>query len=304
MKVSISVTSYSWPPGRPLPRQLDDVARRAEDAGVDTVWVADHLLQVDPNAAVEEPMLEAYTTLGFLAALTDRVGLGTMVTSASMRPAALLVKGVTSLDVLTNGRAWLGIGAGYQGVEAAMMGLPFGDTPTRFAQLESAIGLALQMWSGDEGAFPAFPRLAERPIGNPRPVGRPRPRVLIGGMGERRTLPLVARYADACNFFDIPDGGKTLRRKRDALALACAEAGRDAAEVEITLSTRLDPSDDGRQLIERCADLVHLGISHLVLVTKGPWTPELLDTVHHIVAAVDDAPNPTLQHGSSSDAKR
>jgi alkanesulfonate monooxygenase SsuD/methylene tetrahydromethanopterin reductase-like flavin-dependent oxidoreductase (luciferase family) len=304
MKVSISVTSYSWTAGQALTRELRDVAQRAEDAGVDTVWVADHLLQVDPNAALDEPMLEAYATLGFLAALTERVGLGTMVTSASMRPAALLVKAVTSLDVLTDGRAWLGIGAGYQGAEAAMMGLPFDDTPTRFAQLESAIGLALQMWSGDEAAFPAFPRTAERPIANPRPISRPRPRVLIGGMGERRTLPLVARYADACNFFDIPDGGQTLRRKRDALARSCAEVGRDPAEIEVTLSTRLDPGDDGRELVERSADLATLGISHLVLVTRGPWTPDLLDTVQQVIAAVGDVPNPPLQHRRSSHARR
>jgi alkanesulfonate monooxygenase SsuD/methylene tetrahydromethanopterin reductase-like flavin-dependent oxidoreductase (luciferase family) len=302
--MKVSVTSYSWPAGQALGRQLRDVARRAEDAGVDTVWVADHLLQVDPNAELDEPMLEAYTTLGFLAAVTERVGLGTMVTWASMRPAALLVKAVTSLDVLTGGRAWLGIGAGYQGAEAAMMGLPFDDTPTRFAQLESAIRLALHMWSGDETAFPAFPRPAERPIANPRPISRPRPQLLIGGMGERRTLPLVARYADACNFFDIPDGGETLRRKCDALARSCADVGRDPAEVEITLSTRLDPGVDGSELVERSADFAKLRISHLVLVTKGPWAPHLLDTVQQVVAAVGDVPNPPLQHGRSSDARR
>src|SRR5215475_14396044 len=137
MKISLSLTNYSWSDGVTAP--LLDTARQADQAGIDTLWVPDHLLQMDPTATVDEPMLEAYTTLGFLAGATTRVGLGTMVTWAAIRPPALLVKAVTTVDVLSGGRAWLGIGAGYQGDEAAMAGLPFGDTAERFARLEEVL---------------------------------------------------------------------------------------------------------------------------------------------------------------------
>jgi alkanesulfonate monooxygenase SsuD/methylene tetrahydromethanopterin reductase-like flavin-dependent oxidoreductase (luciferase family) len=284
MKISLSVTSYSWPPGTSLPGALRDVARRAEDAGVDTLWVADHLLQMDPHARPDEPMLEGYTTLGFLAAATDRMRLGTMVTWASVRPPALLVKAVTTLDVLSSGRAWLGIGAGYRGDEAAMMGLPFPDTATRFAHVEDAVVLARRMWAGDEAPFPAHGRPLERPIGSPRPVSDPRPGILIGGMGETRTLPLVARYADACNLFDIPDGGATIRRKLDVLARACAAIDRPVGDVEVTVSTRLDAGEGAAELAGRCDALAGLGVGHAVLVSNGPWTTDLIGAVGAVAA--------------------
>jgi len=137
VKLSIAVTNYSWPGGSAeLTPRLLDLARTVDGAGIDTLWVADHVLQMDPNAEIDEPMLEAYTTLGFLAAATRSVNLGTMVTWATIRPPALLVKTVTTLDVLSGGRAWLGVGAGYQADEAAMVGLPFEPTAERFVRLE------------------------------------------------------------------------------------------------------------------------------------------------------------------------
>jgi F420-dependent oxidoreductase-like protein len=273
MKISINITNYSWPSGpAALAASVARTASAAEAAGVDTVWVADHLLQADPTSEPHEPMLEAYTTLGFLAATTDRVRLGTMVTAASVRPAALLVKAVTTLDVLSGGRAWLGVGAGYQADEAAALGLPFPPTSERFERLEETIRLALQMWDGEERAFHGRRLDLAEPICRPAPLSRPRPRLLIGGTGERRTLPLVARYADACNFFDVPDGGKTVRFKLDALARACGEADRDPDEIETTISTRLDADEPTTAFVDRCAALGTLGFDHVVLITTGPWT--------------------------------
>ena len=287
MRISINVTNYSWPPGPAgLAGSLTRTAAAAEAAGVDTVWVADHLLQADPTSEPHEPMLEAYTTLGYLAATTDRVRLGTMVTAASVRPAALLVKAVTTLDVLSGGRAWLGIGAGYQADEAAALGLPFPTTGERFEHLEETIRLALQMWDGDERAFHGRRLDLEQPICRPAPASRPRPRLLIGGTGERRTLPLVARYADACNVFDIPDGGKTVRAKLDALAQACEQVDRDPAEIETTISTRLDADEPAAALVERCAELGELGLDHVVLITTGPWTEAHLSTVRDATAVL------------------
>ncbi len=279
MRISINVTRYSSPDGWALPLWLADVARRAEDAGVDTVWVPDHLLQMDPGADIADPMLEAYTTLGFLAARTERVRLGTMVTWASIRPAALLVKAVTTLDVLSGGRAWLGIGAGYGKDEAAMMGLPFEDTPARFQLLEDTLQLAHRMWSGDERPVKVGGRRAERPISSPRPLSTPHPRILIGGMGERRTLPLVAGYADACNLFDIPDEGRTLRRKLEVLAEACSAVGRTRSDIEVTLSGRLEVGEDSAALSARCDAMAAMGVEHLVLITDGPWTAERIAVV-------------------------
>jgi F420-dependent oxidoreductase-like protein len=270
VKLSIAVTNYSWPGGPAgIPGELRDVAQAADQAGVDTVWVADHLLQMDPTATVDEPMLEAYTTLGYLAATTTSVGLGTMVAWASIRPPALVVKIVTTLDVLSGGRAWLGVGAGYQGDEAAMMGLPFEPTAERFERLEELLQLADHLWRGDRRPFDGPHHRLTEPINNPPPIRRPR--VLIGGMGERRTLPLVARYADACNLFDIPDGGATLRRKLDALARSCDTVGRDVDSIEVTLSSRLSEGETVEQFTRRCAGLGALGVDHTVLVTTGPW---------------------------------
>ena len=270
MKLSISLTNYSWEEGPArLAGHIRDLARQVDEAELDTLWVADHLLQMDPNAEVDEPMLEAYTTLGFVAATTTRVQLGTMVTWATIRAPALLVKAVSTLDVLSGGRAWLGVGAGYGADEAAMTGLPFAPTPERFSRLEELLQIADHMWRGDRSVFHGPHTRLEQPINEPAPLRRPR--VLIGGMGERRTLPLVARYGDACNLFDVPDGGAALRHKLDVLRRCCDDVGRDPADLEITLSSRLGDGEATEQFVDRCAGFAELGVDHVVLVTTGPW---------------------------------
>lgn len=191
MKLSVSVTNYSWPEG--IQQRLTDLAAFLDDTAVDTLWVADHLVQADPSCRTDEPMLEAYTVLGYLAAATRRLRLGTMVTAATFRAPALLVKAVTTLDVLSNGRAWLGIGAGYNTAEATAMGLFLPGTAERFERMSELLRLADQMWRGDHTAFLGEYLTAQQPIGSPRPVTAPHPPVLIGGTGERRTLRLVAR---------------------------------------------------------------------------------------------------------------
>ena len=210
MRFSLSITNYSWqssPTG--LDSELARVVRAADEARLDTVWVADHLIQADPTSTPDSEMLEAYTTLGFLAAHTQRVRRGTMVTGVTFRPPSLLIKAVTTLDVLSGGRAWLGVGAGYQQEEAAWMGLPLPPLVDRYGRLEDTLRLAHQMWAGDESAFHGTQHQLARPMDSPTSLQRPHPPILVGGTGERRTLPLVARYADACNVFDIPDGRAT-----------------------------------------------------------------------------------------------
>jgi F420-dependent oxidoreductase-like protein len=278
MKLSVSVTNYSWPD--PVAGSLTSLAGTLDETAVDTLWVADHLLQADPASQLDEPMLEAFTTLGYLAATTSRLRLGTMVAAATFRAPALLVKAVTTLDVLSRGRAWLGIGAGYNADEARAMGLFLPGTAERFDRMTEVLRLARQMWSGDESAFRGQFSTLERPIGRPLPIASPRPPVLIGGTGERRTLRLVAEYADACNLFDIPDGGRSIRRQLDVLDRHCAEVGRSPQEVQRTVTTALEPGETAEHLVGRCDMLGDLGIQHVVVIVRGrPWSADDVSTV-------------------------
>ncbi|MET0229214.1 MAG: LLM class F420-dependent oxidoreductase [Actinomycetes bacterium] len=294
MRVSIGVTNYSWPGGpNGLGSELDRLVRGADRAGVDTVWVVDHLLQADPTAPPEDTeMLEAYTTLGFLAARTDRVRLGTMVSGVTFRPPALLVKAVTTLDVLSGGRAWLGLGAGYHGEEAEAMGLPLPPVAERFQRLEETLRIAAQMWAGDDAPFEGRHYRLGRPAGSPLPIQRPRPPVLIGGTGERKTLRLVAQYADACNLFDIPDGGRTVTHKLTVLARHCADLGRPYAQIEKTLSTRLEAGETSDAFARRCEAAAALGIEHMVVLTSSPWTAEALSTLAAAITTLRQAGSP------------
>jgi F420-dependent oxidoreductase-like protein len=285
MKLSVSVTNYSW--ADRLHHRLASLAGFLDGTAVDTLWVPDHLLQADPASRLEEPMLEAYTVLGFLASATSRIRLGTMVTAATFRAPALLIKAVTTLDVLSAGRAWLGIGAGYNGDEARAMGLFLPETAERFARMTELLRLARHMWSGDETPFRGEYLDLEHPVSSPRPITTPRPPVLIGGTGERRTLRLVAEYGDACNLFDVPDGGVAIRRQLGVLDRHCADVGRPPEEVERTVTTALEPGESLNVLAERCGALAGLGVQHVVVIARGrPFTDHDLVTVASAAAQV------------------
>ena len=292
MRVSVSLTNYSWPGGpAAIGTELARTVRIAEQAGVDTAWVSDHLLQADPTSNPDDEMLEAYTTLGFLAGQTQRIRLGAMVTNAALRQPAVLVKMVTSLDVLSAGRAWLGIGAGYHTDEAAAMGFALPPVAERFQRMEETLLIALHMWSGKDTTpiETAHYRLA-RPVTNPKPVRQPHPPILIGGMGESRTLRLVARYADACNMFDIPDGGRTLRHKLSVLADHCEAAGRAYQDIEKTVNTRLSAGESADSFVARCTALGELGFGHVTVITPGPWTEERLATLAEAIPTLNALP--------------
>lgn len=278
MKLSVSVTNYSWS-GR-IHERLASLARRLDDTAVDTLWVPDHLLQADPASRLDEPMLEAYTTLGYLAATTSRIRLGTMVTAATFRAPALLVKAVTTLDVLSAGRAWLGIGAGYNRDEAQAMGLFLPDTAERFVRMAELLRLARQMWDGDETPFRGVYLDLTHPVGSPRPVTRPP--VLIGGTGERRTLRVVAEYGDACNLFDVPDGGSAIRRQLGVLDRHCVDVGRSPDEIERTVTTALREGEQPKDLVLRCRELADLGLQHVVVICRArPLSDADLECVVH-----------------------
>ncbi len=287
IRLSLTLTDYSWPEGPAHARDaLAATARAADAAGIDTLWVADHLVQAAPTSAPDSEMLEAYSVLAYLAAHSERVRLGAMVSPVTYREPALLIKAATTLDVLSGGRAWLGLGAGYHQAEADGMGLPLPPIAERFERLEETLQIAERMWSGDAAPFRGRHYRLERPLASPAPLGGDRLPILIGGTGERRTLPLVARYADACNVFDIPDGGQTVRHKLGVLRGACEAAGRPYDDVEKTISSRLAPGESAAAFVDRCRGLAELGIQHVVLLAQDRWTPEAIAPLADAAAAL------------------
>ena len=250
---------------------LAAVARTAEEAGFTKLSVMDHVWQIRGFGPPENDMLEAYTALGFLAAETSRIELLTWVTAVVYREPGLLAKCVTTLDVLSGGRAWLGIGAAWNEEESRGLGLPFPPTAERFERLEEALQICLQMWSGDDGPYDGKHYQLARTLNVPQSLQRPHPKILIGGSGERKTLRMVAQYADACNLFASPDVG----HKLDVLREHCDVIGRNYDDIEKTVMMSLDASDvDG--LLSRLHDLSELGIQHVHGLVPGAETLEPL----------------------------
>jgi alkanesulfonate monooxygenase SsuD/methylene tetrahydromethanopterin reductase-like flavin-dependent oxidoreductase (luciferase family) len=286
MRLSISITNYSWR-DQPLAAGLTQLAEAAEAGGLDTLWVPDHVAQVNPTVPPgDDEMLEAYAVLAYLAARTTRIRLGTLVTNAVLRPPALLMAAVATLDALSNGRAWLGIGAGYGGAEIDDLGLPPVPAKERFERFEETILAVRQALAGDQAPFIGHHLQMHRPRLSPRPA-RAVP-LLVGGTGEQRTLRLVAEHADACNLFDLPDDGTTVRHKLSVLAGHCADQGRPYDGIEKTLSTRLGPNESAPELTRRCARTAGWGIDHMIFVSSHPWPAEDLRVITEAAPAVAD----------------
>ena len=293
MRVSINLSNHTLCPDTAgLGERLAAIGAAADAAGLDTVWVPDHLLQADPTAGEDRDVFEAYTALGYLAHATTTVRLGTMVSAVTFRPPALLLKAVTTLDVLTGGRAWLGIGAGYLQEEADAMGLPLPPTGERFEHLEDTLELAHHLWSQNTSPFRGRRVDLAAPQLHPAPLTAPHPPILVGGTGEQRTLRLVARHADAANLFDIPDGGATIRRKLAVLDERCAEIGRDPSQIEHTLSTRRAQNQDLADFLEHCRQTADLGIDHVILHSGPAWTEQNVRDCAAVVDALRDLPTP------------
>jgi F420-dependent oxidoreductase-like protein len=275
MKVGLHIADFTWDGGPPeLGPRLGEIARRAEEAGVDRISVMDHVWQIGHLGPPEHDMLEAYTALGFLAGVTSRVKLLTVVTAVVYREPGLLAKAVTTLDVLSGGRAMLGIGAAWNEDEARGLGLFFPPLAERYERLEEALRICQQMWSDDDGPFEGKHYHLARTLNSPQALSRPHPPILIGGQGERKTLLLVARYADACNLFDTPE----LAHKLDVLRGHCAAEGRDYDAIEKTVQVRYDLGENGErveQTIEHLHELSELGftVAHGTLTQVGTLRP-------------------------------
>jgi F420-dependent oxidoreductase-like protein len=263
VKLGLHVADFTWPGGAPtMASDLARIARTADEVGFAQLSVMDHVWQISVNGPPEHDMLEAYTTLGFLAAHTDHIELLAWVTAAVYREPGLLAKTVTTLDVLSGGRAWLGIGAAWNEEESRGLGLPFPPTAERFERLEEALQVCLQMWQQDDAPYRGKHYTLERTLNAPQALRRPHPPILIGGGGERKTLRLVAQYAQACNLFNSDE----LERKLDVLRAHCEAVGRDYDEIEKTVMTRLDPGPDGERIDDLLAELERLaglGVTHV-----------------------------------------
>jgi alkanesulfonate monooxygenase SsuD/methylene tetrahydromethanopterin reductase-like flavin-dependent oxidoreductase (luciferase family) len=280
MKLSITVTDHAWSDGVDGLRRIVELA---DQGGIDTIWVPDHLFQADPTSHPEAELFEGVSLLGYLAAITTRARLGMLVSPVPFRPPAVQVKAIATLDAFTRGRAWFGVGIGWEGDEARAMGIPLGPARERFEQLNELLDIADRMFAGDTSPYAGKHFQLDGPICSPRPAGRIP--VLIGGTGERKTLRMVARRADACNLFDLPDGGTTVRHKLDVLRQHCDDAGRPYEEIQKTLSTRLTPEDTVGTLVGRCQEQASWGVDHAIVIRSGPWTPE---TVEILTAAVPE----------------
>jgi F420-dependent oxidoreductase-like protein len=267
MRLGLQVPNFTWPAGPGgIGPTLADIGRTAEEAGFASLWVMDHFFQIRQIGTPEQPMLEGYTTLGYLAGITRRIKLGTMVTGVVYRHPGILVKTVSTLDVLSGGRAYLGIGAAWNEQEAKGLGVPFPPLKERFERLEEALQIAKQMWSGQVAPFAGKHYQLAETLNSPQPLSKPHPPILIGGMGERKTLRLVARYADACNLF-ARMGLDAVRQKLDVLKRHCEAEGRPYEEIERTALGVVHLGSGGQkpaEVIADCRALADIGIQHFI----------------------------------------
>jgi F420-dependent oxidoreductase-like protein len=259
--------------------------RDADEAGFDSIWVMDHFFQIRGVGRPEEPMLEGMTTLGFMAANSTRARLGLMVGGVHYRNPGLWIKATTTLDVLSGGRAWFGIGAAWNQEESRALGFPFPPLGERFEMLEETLKMAHEMWRGERGSEASFQGRhfrAERLLNSPQSISRPRVPIMVGGGGERKTLRLVAQYADACNVFGSPEG---IARKYSILDAHCAAVGRDPSEIERSTlqAVRLGPPSAARtespqQVVDRFGELSDAGADHVIVELKDAHVPDYVET--------------------------
>lgn len=279
MRLGLHLSNFTWPDGPTALRdQLGTIAGAADRAGIDRISVMDHVWQIGHIGPPEHEMLEAYTTLGYLAGRTERASLMTLVTGVTYRSPGLLAKIVTTLDVLSGGRAWLGIGAAWNEEESLGLGLFFPPRVERYERLEETIQICLQMWSEEDGPYTGHHHRLGRTLNSPQPLSRPHPRILIGGSGEKKTLRLVARYAQACNLWN----DEHLSRRLGVLRDHCAREGRPYDEIEKTVSYRFDLGERGERVNETVDDLGRLADMGIDVAHGGfarVWEPRTMEIV-------------------------
>jgi len=290
MRIGLQVPSFTWPGGTSkIPSTLAQIASTADAAGFHSLWVMDHFFQISMVGPPEQEMLEGYATLSYLAGLTKNVKLGTMVTGVVYRYPGILVKTATTLDVLSGGRAYLGIGAAWNEQESRGLGVPFPPLGARFEMLEEALQIARQMWSPNDGPYRGKHYQLERTLCSPRPLSRPHPPILVAGSGEKKTLRMVAQYADACNLYGTPE---VIKAKLAILKRHCETLGRDYASIEKTTLglAELGPAKmTAKDVIAQCEALASLGVDHAIFHLPDVHEIKPLETFgREIIPAVAD----------------
>jgi len=299
VKFGLQVPSFSFPGGTPeIAPTLERIVRTADEVGFDSIWVMDHFFQIRSVGPAEEPMLEGWTALGYIAALTRRARIGLMVGGVHYRNPGLWVKAATTLDVLTGGRAWLGIGAAWNQQESEGLGFPFPRLGVRFEMLEETLQIAHQMFEGERGSqgrHDGKHYSATRLLNSPQSISRPRVPIMIGGGGEQKTLRLVAQYGDACNVgWGSPEA---LVHKLAVLRRHCEALGRPYEEIERTTLTGVRVSKDGHggtetpdQLTDRFGELGDAGAQHILFSVRDVWQTESLELIGStVIPALRDA---------------
>ena len=299
MHLGLTIPTFSWPQGQShLGATFARMVDQAESAGFYSLWMMDHFFQIPLFGRPEQEMLESWTSLAFAAGRTQRLKLGVLVTGVASRHPGMLVKVATTLDVLSQGRSYFGIGAGWNAEENRSLGVPFPNLTQRFEQLEETLQIALQMWEGNEQPYEGKHYHLARPWNAPQSVQKPHPPILIGGSGEHKTLRLIARYADACNLF-ASMGKDQLQRKLAVLREHCAAVGRPYEHIEKTAySHQLRLTRDGREgtlspaaAIESFAALAELGIDHVIVSLANVSESEPFDLLAtEIIPAVEKLP--------------
>jgi len=269
--------------------KLADIAALVDQGGFYSLWTMDHFFQIPGVGEPQENMLEGYSTLSYLAALTKKVKLGTLVTGVIYRHPGILVKTVTTLDVLSGGRAYLGIGAAWFEREALALGVPYPSTSERFERLEETLQITHQMWAGDVKPYQGKHFHLAETLNQPMPLGQPHPPIMIGGMGENKTMRLIAQYGDACNFF-ARAGKETMQARLDTIKRNCDEIGRDYNSIE---RTTLDMLDFSRQtpadVIEEIRGLAAMGFQHAIFNAPPDQELQTADIMcREVIPAVAD----------------
>lgn len=273
MKIGLHIADFTGPGAARLGRDFATLVRTADDIGFETISVMDHFFQIGMLGSPEQDMLEAYTALGYAAAHTSRAKLFTLVTGTIYRHPGILVTQVSTLDVLSGGRAMLGIGAAWYEAEARGLGVPFPPVAERFERLEETLQIAHQMFAGTEEPYHGKHYQLERPLNHPAPLTRPP--IIVGGAGERKTLRLVARYADGCNLF----AGRELPHKLEVLREHCERENRDYASLTKTVLMMLDLSQGTDTLLAQLRSLADLGIELVIVRVADSWTIKPLETI-------------------------
>jgi F420-dependent oxidoreductase-like protein len=293
MHIGLQIPSFKYPGGTAAIRsKLKEIVTTAEEAGFYSIWVMDHYYQIKGmfGEAYTDPMMEAYTTLGYIAGVTEKAYLGVLVTGVIYRHPAVLMKVVNTLDILSGGRAYLGIGAAWYEDEAKGYGIPYPSTSERFEQLEDNLKLAKALWASDEISFDGKHFSAPAITNNPRPLSSPHPRIMIGGTGPSKTLRMVAQYADACNIGDWV-GTENMQKALVTLKGHCKTLGRDYDAVEKTslCTVHLSGKDTAGSVISRIKELSGMGFTHAIFNMPDVYTIKPLETfAKEIIPSVAD----------------